>query len=132
MSTLPLDRESIQSLVHQFYDDVRADAVLGPVFDGAIGDRWDAHLARMVEFWSTVMLGTHNFSGNVFGTHMALGGVEPEHFRRWLDLFFAKTDALFEPAVAQEFQAVGRRIASSLQYGYFGKVLVPDAPARAA
>jgi hemoglobin len=128
MSFLPLDRSSIQTLVHEFYDDVRADPVLGPVFDNAIGERWDAHLARMVEFWSTVMLGTHNFQGNVFGTHMALQGVEPDHFRRWLGMFFATTNRLFAPEVAQEFQVVGKRIASSLQYGYFGKVIVPDAP----
>jgi hemoglobin len=132
MPALPLDRSSIHTLVHEFYADVRADPVLGPVFDGAIGNRWDAHLARMVEFWSTVMLGTHNFQGNVFGTHMALSGVEPEHFRRWLGMFFTTTERLFEPAVAQEFQVVGKRIASSLQYGYFGEVIVPDAPGRAA
>jgi hemoglobin len=132
MPALPLDRSSIHTLVHEFYADVRADPVLGPVFDGAIGNRWDAHLARMVEFWSTVMLGTHDFQGNVFGTHMALSGVEPEHFRRWLGMFFATTERLFEPEVAQEFQVVGKRIASSLQYGYFGEVIVPDAPGRAA
>ena len=126
MPALPLDRCSIQTLVHEFYDDVRADAVLGPVFDGAIGDRWDAHLARMVEFWSTVMLGEHNFQGNVFGKHMALSGIEPDHFRRWLGLFFATTERLFEPQVAQEFQVVGKRIAHSLQYGYFGKVIVAE------
>lgn len=128
MSSLPLNRSSIHTLVHEFYDDVRADAVLGPVFDKAIGDRWDAHLERMVEFWSTVMLGTHNFQGNVFGTHMALSGVEPDHFRLWLSMFFKTTERLFEPAVAHEFQLVGKRIAASLQYGYFGKVIVPDAP----
>lgn len=132
MSFLPLERSSIHTLVHQFYDEVRADPVLGPVFNDAIGDRWDAHLARMVEFWSTVMLGTHNFQGNVFGTHMALSGVEPEHFRIWLGMFFATTDRLFAPAVAHEFQLVGKRISASLQYGYFGKVVVPDAPQQPA
>jgi hemoglobin len=126
MPALPLDQSSIHTLVHQFYDEVRADPVLGPVFDKAIGDRWDAHLARMVEFWSTVMLGTRNFQGNVFGTHMALQGVEPDHFQRWLGMFFATTDRLFAPEVAHEFQLVGKRIASSLQYGYFGKVLVEE------
>jgi hemoglobin len=131
MSYLPLDRDSIQTLVHQFYADVRADPVLGPVFDNAIGDRWDVHLARMVEFWSTVMLGEHNFQGNVFGKHMALSGIEPDHFRRWLGLFFATTERLFEPQVAQEFQVVGKRIAHSLQYGYFGKVIVAE-PEQAA
>jgi hemoglobin len=132
MTALPLDRPSIHTLVHQFYADVRADPELGPLFDKAIGARWDAHLARMVEFWSTVMLGTHNFQGNVFGTHMALEGVEPEHFRRWLGMFFATTDRLFAPDVAREFQVVGRRIASSLQYGYFGKVMVDQPGATAA
>jgi hemoglobin len=131
MDFLPLDRSSIQTLVHQFYGDVRADQVLGPVFDNAIGDRWDVHLGRMVEFWSTVMLGSHEFQGNVFGTHMALQGVEPDHFRRWLSMFFAATDRLFAPQVAHEFQLVGQRIAASLQYGYFGKVIVA-APQQAA
>ncbi|BCN40172.1 hypothetical protein ALDI51_34910 [Alicycliphilus denitrificans] len=53
----PLDSESIAALVHGFYADVRADGQLGPLFDHAIGAHWDAHLARMVDFWSTVMLG---------------------------------------------------------------------------
>jgi hemoglobin len=129
MPTLPLDRSSVHTLVHQFYAEVRADPVLGPVFDNAIGDRWDAHLARMVEFWSTTMLGTHSFQGNVFGTHMALQGVEPDHFRRWLGMFFATTERLFAPEIAHEFQLVGKRIAASLQYGYFGEVVVAEPPA---
>jgi hemoglobin len=124
MTPLPLDRASISTLVHEFYAQVRADPVLGPVFDNAIGERWEPHLARMVEFWSTVMLGSHDFQGNVFGKHMALSGIEPEHFRRWLALFQANAARLFEPAVANEFMTVGGRIAASLQYGYFGKVLV--------
>jgi hemoglobin len=131
MPFLPLDRSSIQALVHQFYDDVRADPVLGPVFDNAMGDRWDTHLARMVEFWSKIMLGTHDFQGNVFGIHMALQGVEPDHFRRWLSMFFAATGRLFAPQVAHEFQLVAQRIAASLQYGFFGKVVV-KAPQQAA
>ena len=129
MSSLPLDRSSLTRLVHEFYDEVRADPVIGPVFNNAIGDHWDEHLAKLVDFWSTVMLGTREFQGNVFGKHMAIQGVEPEHFRRWLALFEATTRRLFEPAVAEEFLAPARRIAASLQYGYFGKVVVPDTPA---
>jgi hemoglobin len=125
MTSLTLDRDAIATLVHTFYDEVRADPVLGPVFNNAIGDRWDPHLARMVEFWSTVMLGSHDFQGNVFGKHMALCGIEADHFRRWLALFQATATRLFEPAVANEFLLVAGRIASSLQYGYFGKVVVP-------
>jgi len=132
MSSPTLDRDAIATLVHTFYDDVRADPVLGPVFNNAIGERWDPHLARMVEFWSTVMLGSQSFQGNVFGKHMALSGIEPEHFRRWLALFQATATRLFEPAVANEFLTVAGRIASSLQYGYFGKVEVAPPPQAAA
>ena len=124
MSHLPLNPASIATLVHEFYDDVRADPELAPVFNAAIGDRWAPHLGRMVDFWITVMLGSRNFQGNVYGKHMALSGITPEHFRRWLNLFEATTARLFAPADAAEFQTVARRIAASLQYGFFGEVKV--------
>lgn len=119
--TLPLNAESISTLVHEFYAGVRADPELGPVFNAAIDD-WEPHLARMVEFWSTTMLGTRSFQGNVYGKHMALPRVQPQHFQRWLALFQASVDRLFEPAVAEEFRIVASRIAQSLQYGLFGQV----------
>lgn len=118
---LPLSNDSIATLVHEFYDGVRADPELGPVFAAAIDD-WPPHLARMVAFWSTTMLGTRTFQGNVYGKHMALPGVQPRHFQRWLALFGATAHRLFEPAVAQEFRTVAGRIAQSLQYGFFGQV----------
>jgi hemoglobin len=43
-------------------------------------------------------------------------------------MFEATATRLFEPAVATEFITVARRIAASLQYGYFGKVVVTGAP----
>ncbi|MBV7534829.1 group III truncated hemoglobin [Duganella sp. sic0402] len=121
---LPLNPASIATLVHQFYDGVRADPELGPVFDSAIGANWDPHLARMVDFWSTVMLGSRNFQGNVYGKHMLLNGITPDHFLRWLQMFVATTNQLFSTADAEEFQTVARRIAASLQLGFFGEVKV--------
>ena len=41
----------IERLVHGFYAKVRADAVLGPVFDARIKE-WEPHLAQMCAFWS--------------------------------------------------------------------------------
>ena len=130
MSHLTLNPVSIATLVHEFYGEVRADPVLQPVFDGAIGDQWGPHLERMVEFWCTVMLGSRSFQGNVFGKHMQLNGVTPEHFMRWLTLFEANATRLFGPADAAEFKTVARRIAASLQYGFFGevKVVSPEEP----
>jgi len=124
MPHLELNPDSIATLVHEFYDGVRADPVLAPVFNAAIGEHWEPHLMRMVDFWSTVMLGQRGFQGNVFGKHMVLDGVTPDHFKRWLTMFEATATRLFEPAIADEFITTARRIASSLQYGFFGQVLV--------
>ncbi|MET0982890.1 MAG: group III truncated hemoglobin [Telluria sp.] len=116
-----LNRASISILVGDFYTDIRRESVLQPVFDRAIGANWEPHLERMVDFWCSVMLSSGEFKGNVFGKHMQLQGIEMAHFRRWLGLFETHVRRLFEPAVADEFMAVARRIAASLQYGYFGR-----------
>lgn len=117
-----LDRDGVTALVYTFYNKVRNDPELGPVFLGKLGEDWEPHLQRMVRFWSTVALGTREFDGNVFGTHMAISGVEPEHFKRWLAMFEETARELFAPEQAEEFLTPARRIAGSLQYGYFGKI----------
>lgn len=114
-----IDRESITRLVHSFYDEVRADALLGPTFDAVLAGRWDAHLPRMVEFWSTLVLSTRSFSGNVFAKHMALADVTPLHFERWLTLWFKTTGRLFAAPAAERFQTMGLGIARNIHRGYF-------------
>ena len=118
---LELNRDAIATLVHDFYADIRRDSVLQPVFDGAIGDNWEPHLERMVDFWSSVMLSSGEFKGNVYGKHMALQGIDMDHFRRWLALFETHVRRMFAPQTAEGFLAAARRIAASLQYGYFGR-----------
>jgi hemoglobin len=119
-----LNRASIATLVNDFYAGIRQEALLAPIFDRAIKGHWEPHLERMVDFWCSVMLASGEFKGNVFGKHMQLQGVEPEHFRRWLGLFETHVRRLFEPQAADAFMVAARRIAASLQYGYFGKVEV--------
>lgn len=125
-----VNRENLTELVHRFYDDVRADPVLGPVFEAALHDHWETHLPRMVEFWSTIMLGSKSFSGNVFAKHMALQGVTPAHFAAWVKLWEQHTSRLFTPALALELQATAHGIARNLYYGYFGErpIFSTDAP----
>ena len=73
-------------LVHAFYARVRQDPLLGPVFEGAIPD-WDAHLAKLVDFWSSVTLMTGRYKGRPVPAHVGLPGIGPEMFARWLGLF---------------------------------------------
>jgi hemoglobin len=44
-----------------------------------------------------------------------------DHSRRWLSVFETHVRRLFHGEVAEEFMLVARRIAASLQYGYFGR-----------
>lgn len=119
---LPLDRPALAMLVDAFYDDVRRDALLGPVFAAAIPDgAWDRHKERMVSFWSTAMLGAREFRGNVFGKHQAMPQLTPEHFARWLALFGAQADALFARDDAEALLEAARGMARGLQIGLFGR-----------
>jgi hemoglobin len=118
---LELNRTSIAILVDDFYTDIRRDDLLQPIFDRAVGTNWAPHLERMVDFWCSVMLASGDFKGNVFGKHMQLQGIEMDYFRRWLSLFETQVRRLFHLEVADEFMLVARRIATSLQYGYFGR-----------
>ena len=116
----PPSVESITRLVHGFYGDVRQDPLLGPVFENALHGQWDTHLQRLVDFWSTVALGTRSFKGDVFGKHMALEGVTPAHFAAWVGLWQQHTSRLFTPEVAHDLQVAAHGIARNLFRGYFG------------
>src|SRR5215471_17047518 len=75
----------IEQLVRAFYDKVRADAVLGPIFEARIRD-WEPHLQQMFAFWSSVALMTGRYHGTPMVKHMRLP-VDAAHFDRWLGLF---------------------------------------------
>ncbi|MEM7198886.1 MAG: group III truncated hemoglobin [Planctomycetota bacterium] len=106
---------SIEELVHRFYDAVRDDPVLGPIFAKRIEEHeWPAHLDRMRAFWSTALLATGTYRGNPMLVHVALEGVGPQHFARWLTLFEATAEAVLEPDVARAVVARAHRMGARL------------------
>lgn len=109
----------IVSLVDRFYGKVRGDALIGPVFERAIRDQWPVHLAKMYDFWSSVMLTTGRYKGNPLAVHLALPPLSPAMFERWLALFDETASALFAPHIAAVFHLKAERIAASLQLGLF-------------
>lgn len=119
-----ITEESIRAMVDLFYQRVREDPVLGPVFEHHLAERWHLHMPRMYAFWTKVLLGTAEFQGNVFGKHMALDGIGKEHFVHWLALFRQTAEETHGQAEAQEIMTVAERIATSLQLGYFGERVV--------
>lgn len=109
--------KEIHDLVHGFYASVRQDRVLGPVFDAHVGD-WDRHLGKMVDFWSSVLLGTARYRGTPMPAHCALPDLRPALFERWLALFRETTQSLGNPAMQAKADELSQRIARSLWYGY--------------
>lgn len=113
--------ESIRRMVEKFYGRVRQDSVLGPVFEEVLHDKWDDHIARIAEFWSTIILRTGSFQGNVFGKHMALDKIREEHFVHWLSLFRETISETYCDDAAKRFLNTADRIAGSLQLGFFNE-----------
>jgi len=107
----------IHDLIHAFYGSVRTDPALGPIFNRVIGDGWDAHLAKMCDFWSSVLLMTGRFKGTPMVAHARLADIRPTHFARWLHLFRQAAERVCPPRAAALFVAKSEMIAQSLQLG---------------
>ena len=110
-----IDEASIERLVRRFYGRARVDPMIGPVFEAAITD-WEPHIVRIVDFWSSMMLGTGRYKGSPFAAHMPLP-IAPAFFDRWLALWRETTAELFAPEAAEVFNGRAERIAESLKLG---------------
>ena len=110
-----IDEAMIARLVHRFYEAVRKDPLLGPVFETRIAD-WGPHLERMCAFWSSVTLMSSRYHGQPMERHVTLP-IDALHFDRWLALFGETATELCPPAAAAHFVDRARRIAQSLELG---------------
>lgn len=116
-----LDSAFIAALVDLFYGRIRADALLGPIFAAGIAD-WPPHLARMNQFWRSILHGSGEFTGNPMQKHVALPRLGEAEFTRWLVLFYATLRDLaaehgLDPAAAAHVAERARMIADSLLTG---------------
>ncbi len=107
-----IDEAMIERLVRRFYEAVRADALLAPIFAAHIVE-WEPHLQRMFAFWSSVALMTGRYHGTPVTAHAGLP-VTWAHFELWLALFRATAVETCPPAGAAHVIARAERIARSL------------------
>ena len=105
----------VEQLVYSFYDRVQVDPLLAPVFNDVAHVNWPAHLPVMVEFWSSLLLGTATYKGRPFPKHAVLP-IDKAHFSRWLNLFFENIDAQFAGPRADEAKAKALSIATLFQH----------------
>ncbi len=92
------DRDDIVRLVDRFYEQIRTDATLGPIFEQVARVDWASHLPKMYDFWDTVLFRSGTFRGDLLGAHARLVPVAdmgPATFARWLELFRGTVNELF-------------------------------------
>lgn len=110
-----LDAAKIALLVDRFYDKVRADPLIGPVFNAAVSD-WDEHKRTLTSFWCSVALRANSYRGNPMAVHRTQP-IRAEHFERWLDLWRATTLDMLDEANARQMIEHADRIGRSLRLG---------------
>ena len=108
---------AIATLVSRFYGKARRDPMIGPLFEQAVED-WDEHLAKLCDFWSSVMLTSGRYKGNPMAAHLK-HPIEPEFFDCWLNLWRETSAEIFPPAEAALFQLKAENIAASLKLALF-------------
>lgn len=108
-------RGDLAVIVDDFYDRVRRDEILGPIFDDVAKVHWETHLPKIVDFWETALFRAGAYRGNPLKPHLDLSrqtAMSWDRFERWLDLFFATVDTHFRGERAEHLKRIAADMAS--------------------
>ncbi len=93
-------KDDIANFVTIFYTKVRQDELIGEIFNNKIApEDWPAHLAKLTNFWNTVLFGQIDYRGNPFSKHANLP-IDAKHFDRWIKLLTATIKENYKGTVA--------------------------------
>jgi hemoglobin len=109
------DQAAIATLVDHFYEKVRRDPDIGPIFNAAVHD-WDEHKQLLTSFWASVALRAGSYRGNPMAAHRP-HPIRAEHFDRWLALWQETCDEELDETHAAQMLEYAQRIGRSLKYG---------------
>lgn len=114
MKTDITNRTDIEKLIDSFYEKVKTDDKIGHFFSEVVHVNWEKHLPVMYGFWENILFHSGGYEGNPMQKHIALhvlSPLKPEHFQRWLLLFFCTVDDLFEGNNAEQIKQRAQSIA---------------------
>ena len=112
------NRSDIQTLINDFYGQVREDEIIGYIFNDVMKVHWETHLPKIADFWETTLFGATSYQGNTLKAHVDINQHErlkPEHFERWLGLFQATVDKHFSGFNAERIKQKALSIATVMQ-----------------
>ncbi|BDS10812.1 group III truncated hemoglobin [Aureispira anguillae] len=112
------NRADIELLVRTFYEKALQDEQIGFIFTTVAQIDLTQHFPRLFDFWENILLTPNGYKHNVLKTHLDLHQKVPlkaVHFERWLFLFVATVDELFEGKVANNAKNKALSIATVIQ-----------------
>jgi hemoglobin len=94
------NRDDLEKLVRIFYDKVRKDTEIGPIFNSIITD-WESHLQKIINFWEQHTFGVQKYKGDPIEAHNQVDermnyGITAHNFGTWLFYWINTLDDLFE------------------------------------
>jgi hemoglobin len=110
-------RGDIHDLVVEFYREVVFDPLLGPVFEEVAEVDWAAHIPKLIDYWSRVLLGEPGYDGFILRPHQHVHDLQAlrlEHFDRWYALFVVSVDRRWQGPAADQAKEHAARMAGSL------------------
>jgi len=112
------NREDVALLVRLFYDKVRVDETLGPIFNPIISD-WETHLKHITDFWYMNVFGGKSYVGNPITAHQEVddksgNNIEAFHFGTWIELWFSTIGENFEGDNADLLKRRARKMQTGL------------------
>jgi hemoglobin len=111
-----------ERIVRAFYGKAMEDERIGWIFTDVAELDLEAHIPRITAFWATNLLGSKSYSGGAFGPHARLhekaGGLEKEHFERWLVLWCQTVDEHYDGPIAAAAKVHALRLANA----FFGRL----------
>lgn len=107
----------LRDVVYAFYDKARHDEVLAPIFNKALGLKWDSHIERVLQFWlMATRLGTGYQARNFMPAHLrhSFGAAEAS---RWLALFKETLAERCSPEIGDVLFDIANRMAENILVG---------------
>jgi len=107
-------REDIVFIVNEFYEKVRKNEILGPIFNDIAQVNWEKHLPIMYSFWASILLDEHSYAGNPMPKHINLSTqtkMAEQQFQEWLSLFHETIDQNYSGPTAEKAKVRATNIA---------------------
>jgi hemoglobin len=114
-----ITEESVAALLKRFYAKIRCDPVLAPIYSEVLGEQWDAHIARMQEFWCSALRVKPGYRGDMLAVHQKIGKLKPSLFPRWLARFREAVVECYAEAPAGAIDDRALKIARNLETALF-------------